>query len=191
MSFNEMYRGSPPWDIGRPQPEVVRLAQSGAIVGSVIDVGCGTGEHAMLLASMGHPALGVDSAPLAIQKAKAKAKERKSSAKFLLADALHLGPLGVLSDTAIDSGLFHVFGDKDRPRYAESVAGAVKPGGRLFMLCFSDREPDGWGPRRVSKEEIRQTFRGSWTVESITNARFETNLPGARPFAYLTTAKRL
>jgi hypothetical protein len=39
------------------------------------------------------------------------------------------------------SGLFHVFGDDDRRRYIEGLASVLKPGGRLFMLCFSDAEP--------------------------------------------------
>jgi hypothetical protein len=42
---------SPPWDIGRPQPTFVRLADQGHLPGCLLDAGCGTGENALLAAS--------------------------------------------------------------------------------------------------------------------------------------------
>jgi cyclopropane fatty-acyl-phospholipid synthase-like methyltransferase len=73
-------------------------------------------------------------------------------------DALALKELPEVFDSAIDSGLFHVFGDDDRRRYVEGLASVLKPGGRLFLLCFSDAEPGDQGPRRVSREEIEDVF---------------------------------
>ena len=46
--FEAMYAATPPWDIGHPQPVFQALADSGAIRGGVLDVGCGTGEHALM-----------------------------------------------------------------------------------------------------------------------------------------------
>src|SRR5437870_13136729 len=68
--------GSPPWDIGRPQPEFVRLAEAGELAGQVLDVGCGTGEQVMLAATHGAEAMGVDIGELAIQRARVKEEER-------------------------------------------------------------------------------------------------------------------
>lgn len=171
-SFNESYRGVPPWDIGRPQPVFARLATAEALGSDVIDVGCGTGEHAILFASRGYEALGVDSAPLAIEKARAKASQRGSTAKFLVADALRLGDLRRQFDAAIDSGLFHVFSDDERGAYAASLRAVLRPGGRCYLLCFSDREPAGWGgPRRVSKQEILKAFADGWHVNYIRPAK--------------------
>ena len=59
----------------------------------------------------------------------------------------------------IDSGLFHVFSDEDRQRYVEGLATVLKPGGRLFLMCFSDEEPGTQGPRRVSKKELQDCLR--------------------------------
>src|SRR6201997_4594247 len=113
-TFNDNYRsGIPPWDIGRPQPRFVTLGQSGAVEGSVLDVGCGTGENALYFASLGHEVWGIDSAPLAIERAQNKAAQRSLSARFLVADALALQDLGRPFDNVIDSGLFHVFSDDE------------------------------------------------------------------------------
>lgn len=51
--WDAIYRSAtpPPWDIGRPQPAFVRLADSGLLAGRVLDAGCGTGEHALLAAA--------------------------------------------------------------------------------------------------------------------------------------------
>ena len=190
--FNEAYRGVPPWDIGRPQGEFVRLAEEGKVMGDIIDVGCGTGENAMMFASKGHKVLGVDSAPLAIQKAIAKAKERKSRAEFMLADALDLPSIARKFDAAIDCGLFHVFSDSERRSFANSLRGVLNPEGVYFMLCFSDREPSDWGgPRRVSKEEIRDTFSSGWRVDWIHAGRFESAYHDEGGLAWLSSITRL
>jgi hypothetical protein len=44
--FDLLYEQRPPWEIGRPQPALLALAEAGAIHGRVLDMGCGTGEHA-------------------------------------------------------------------------------------------------------------------------------------------------
>jgi SAM-dependent methyltransferase len=186
--FNSAYRGTPPWDIGRPQREFVRLAEEGKVRGDVVDLGCGTGENAMMFAEGGNRVLGIDSAPLAITKAKAKALERRSLAQFLVADALNLPSLGRYFDVATDCGLFHTFSDHERKDFANSLGAVLRPGGRYFMLCFSDREPADWGgPRRVTKDEIIQTFSSELKVDSIRPARFEAFQPGNGGHAWLAS----
>jgi SAM-dependent methyltransferase len=176
--FDPSYAGTPPWDIGRPQPAFLRLAETGQLHGRVLDVGCGTGEHALMAAALGLPATGVDTAPTAVAIAQRKASERDLPARFLVADALDLPALDERYDTVLDCGLFHVFDDDERPRFADSLRTALEPGGRYYLLCFSDREPGDWGPRRVRQDEIRAVFTGDWRVESIEAAEIETNLAG-------------
>jgi cyclopropane fatty-acyl-phospholipid synthase-like methyltransferase len=159
---------TPPWDIGRPQPAFERLArEEGRLVGKVLDAGCGTGEHAILAASLGHATLGVDASATAIDLAEAKAADRGVNVRFLVFDALRLPSLGERFDTVLDCGLFHVFDDDDRARYVDSLSGATVSEGRLHLLCFSDREPGDWGPRRVTEGEIRHSFADGWTVETV------------------------
>lgn len=197
QNFEEFYKGTAPWDIPGPQPAIVALEESGGVVGSVLDAGCGTGENAIYLASRGHKVLGVDFVAKAIDRAKTKAADRKSTARFQVADATELDQLGLTFDSVIDCGLFHTFDDENRPRYVQSVAAAVRPGGRAHILCFSDKEPPGQGPRRVTEAEIRDAFRDGWTVESIEPSRFKTTdhpeaqtfTPGG-PHAWLATIRR-
>jgi ubiquinone/menaquinone biosynthesis C-methylase UbiE len=165
--FEASYEGTPPWDIGRPQPGFAELAASGNLRGRVLDVGCGTGEHVVMAAELGLDATGIDIAPSAIRLAEAKAKERSVTARFVVGDVLELDALDAQFDSVLDCGLFHVLDDDDRPRFAASLASVVVEGGRYSMLCFSEREPGDWGPRRVTQAEIRATFSGGWTVESI------------------------
>jgi cyclopropane fatty-acyl-phospholipid synthase-like methyltransferase len=184
--------GSPPWDIGRAQPDLVKLAEAGRITGRVIDVGCGTGENALYLARLGLDVVGVDGAPEAIRQARVKANTRGISTKFDVADVLDLGDYRESFDTATDSGVFHVFDDRDRSRYQRSVHGALRPGAHLFLLCFSERQPGDWGPRRVTQRELRETFSDGWHVDSIDEAHLDTNLDDAPQVeAWLAALTRL
>jgi SAM-dependent methyltransferase len=178
-SWDDSYAGStpPPWDIGQPQPAFARLAAQGLLAGHVLDAGCGTGEHTLLAASSGAEALGVDGSPLAIERARGKAAGRGIKARFEVADALNLAHLGLSFDVVIDSGLFHVFDDVSRARYVASLASATRPGGHLYLMCFSDRQPGTAGPRRVSEEELRSAFAGGWEVDAVQADTFEIN-PG-------------
>jgi len=185
-----MYAGTPPWDIGRPQPVFLRLAEAGAIRGRVLDAGCGTGEHVLMAAERGLDATGVDAAPSAIAAAQHKAAERVLAARFLVWDALRLAELSEQFDTVLDSGLFHVFDDERRVRYVKALAAAVRPGGYYLMCCFSDRQPGAWGPRRVRQDEIRASFGTGWDVKSIEAAQFDTNLNPPIAQAWLTTIAR-
>ncbi|MBO0730360.1 MAG: methyltransferase domain-containing protein [Acidimicrobiaceae bacterium] len=183
--FDESYIGTPPWDIGRPQPVFVALLDEGAIRGRVLDAGCGTGEHTLMVAAAGFDATGVDVSPRAIELAKRKAAERGVAARFLVRDALALADLDERFDTVLDSGLFHVFDDESRARYVTSLAAVLRPGGRVLLACFSDRQPGDWGPRRVRQAELRDAFVNGWTIESIEPAQFHINLEISTAEAWL------
>ena len=155
-TFENIYAGQPPWDIGRPQKAFLDVADR--ITGTVLDAGCGTGENALFYASRGQKVTGIDFLAEPIIRAKKKAAERGVTATFLVMDALALNDLPEVFDSVIDSGLFHVFNDDNQWRYVEGLATVLKPGGRLFLLCISDDEPGTQGPRRVSRKELHAAF---------------------------------
>jgi 2-polyprenyl-3-methyl-5-hydroxy-6-metoxy-1,4-benzoquinol methylase len=177
-NFDASYHGIPSWDIGRPQPAFAELAEARAFGGRVLDVGCGTGEHALLAAAMGLPAAGVDVSPTAIEIATRKAAQRNLPVRFTVHDARNLGTLGEQFDTVIDSALFHVFSGEDRVRYVDGLHQMVEPGGRYFMLCFSAPRTS---PPGVTRQEIEATFVHGWRIDEIESA---TVAVWTKPFSF-------
>jgi SAM-dependent methyltransferase len=170
-TFENLYAGPAPWDIGKPQERFVAITDQ--VTSPVLDAGCGTGEHALFFAAQGHRVVGIDFVPEAIRRARRKAAERGLPVEFLVKDATTLGDWAEPFATVIDCGLFHVFSDDDRRRYVQGLARVVRPDGRLFLMCFSDEEPGTEGPRRVSRQELNDAFAEGWKIESVQPARCE------------------
>lgn len=183
--------GPPPWDIGAPQPALLRLVSRISFADPVLDVGCGTGEHAIHVASMGLTVWGVDVAESALAIAREKTERRGVEVEFALADALHLERLGQTFKTVLDCGLFHTFDAQERSQYAASLASVTENEGTLYVLCFSDQGPDQ-GPHPISQEDLRAAFspNNGWTVVAIEQERVQTRFHGDNGApAWLTTVK--
>jgi ubiquinone/menaquinone biosynthesis C-methylase UbiE len=183
--------GPAPWDIGRPQPAIARLAAEGGLAGPVLDAGCGTGENALHVASLGLSVLGVDVAETALAMAREKAAAHNLAVEFAAADAFHLDRLGRSFKTVIDCGLFHTFSADERPQYVASLASVTEHDGTLYILCFSDQGPD-IGPHPVREEELRAAFHGNgWSVVAVRPDRVLTRYhPDGAP-AWFATIKRI
>jgi SAM-dependent methyltransferase len=193
LPWDASYRDGPaPWDIGGPQPAVVRLASEGGFAGAVLDAGCGSGENALHVASLGLPVLGVDVAETALAIARAKAEERGIEVELAVADALRLDGLGRRFETVLDCGLFHTFDDGERPGYVASLASVTEHDGTLYVLCFSDDGPDT-GPHPVSRDELTAAFNAGngWNVAAIERERVQTRYHDDGAPAWLATVTRI
>ena len=168
--FNDAYENrTAPWVIGEPQPAIVGLEQTGVLRGRMLDAGCGLGEHTILLTRLGYDVLGIDYAPSAVEQARANAAAKGVDARFEVADAMNLGAEPGY-DTIVDSALFHIFDDTDRPKYVASLHGACRPGGIVIVLALSD-QGRGFGPQ-VSGETIRDAFGDGWELEALEPATY-------------------
>jgi SAM-dependent methyltransferase len=173
QNFIDAYSGEAPWDIGRIQFAFAKI--SGKIESPVLDAGCGTGDMAIELAASGHAVTAFDYLKEPIRRARTKANDRGVTVDFRVADATMLADWPERFNTVLDSGLFHCFNDDDRRRYVAGLANVLNPGGRLYLMCFSEQEPGEAGPRRVSRDELDAAFADGWQIESVEPARFELN----------------
>ena len=192
LPWDASYHDGPaPWDVGQPQPAVVRLAAEGAFAGAVLDAGCGTGDNTLHIASRGLSVLGVDVAETALAIAREKADERGVDVTFATADAFHLERLGRTFDTVLDCGLFHTMDGDERPAYVASLASVTEHGGTLHVLCFSDGSPDT-GPHPVRQDELRAAFDPSagWKVAAIEPDRLQTRFHDDGAPAWVATITR-
>jgi uncharacterized glyoxalase superfamily protein PhnB len=182
QAWDASYTGADPapWDIGGPQPAVVRAAAAGGLRGRVLDAGCGSGENALYLASLGSRVVGFDVAPTAIETARAQAAARGLDAEFVVADAFALERLGRTFDSVLDCGLFHAFDADERRRYVASLASVTAPGATVCVLCFADEGADP-GPHPVSRADLHAAFDplGGWRIVAIEAERIHTNFHGA------------
>lgn len=177
VDFDAVYRGdeqvggitfdSVPWDIGEPQPEVVRLEEAGGVLGNVLDIGCGPGDNSVFLASRGHPVTGADGSETAIGQARERARAKGVDVEFVVTDATSLAELDQRHDTVLDSALYHCLPEESRTDYAAALHRVTNPGARLHVFCFADEGRSFPGPAPVSKENLRTHIGAHWNISSI------------------------
>lgn len=167
--------GSAVWETGAAQPVVQKLAEAEAIIGDVLDVGCGTGENALLLSQRGHMVWGVDLAENAIVQAREKARQLNTEVTFVVGSAFDLKILGEGFHTVLDSGLFHFFDDDQRLAYVEALSHVMFKGSVLYLLCLSEKLDSTPGPRRIQRSEIRRLFTAArgFKVEQIEASQYQ------------------
>lgn len=177
--FDAVYQQTPPWDIGGPQPALAALWDELPPSGPVLDVGCGSGDHAIALARRGLEVVGVDSVEEAITQARAKAQalpaEITERLAFHVADALRPSLLGRRLGAVVDSGFLHLFAPHVADHFAAELAASLRPGGRYYLLAFAVQFDVPNVPRAVSQEELQARFapeRG-WRILALHEARFQ------------------
>ncbi len=192
--WESAYSGSPPWDIGRPQPEIKKLFENGEIPrGQVLDIGCGLADNSIFLAKNGYSVTCMDITSLAIEKGRARSAKQNVQINFLVGDALKINEhfSEGFFNAVVDSGLFHSLDDEDMPIFARQVSRVLVSGGKYFMLCFSDKEPGDWGPKRVSQNKIQEIFSNVLRIYYIRDAFIATKDREKGIKAYLTSMTKI
>jgi len=140
--------------------------------GPTLDLGTGPATQAIALAERGFTVTGADISSTAVERAAALAAEKGLAIRFVQDDVLD-SKLEETFDMVFDRGCFHVFPPEKRRDYVRTVERLVAPCGLLFLKCFSVDQPGTQGPQRLSREEIRSTFRASFDVLSIEDTVYQ------------------
>ena len=155
----------------------------------ILDLGTGPATQAMNLAKRGFEVLATDISSSAIGKAKAAAKAAGLSIEFRVDNVLKSKLEANLVDAIMDRGVFHVLPKDKRPIYVQTVHRVLRPGGWLFLKCFSIKEPGTWGPFRLAESELLGYFRGTFEILSVVETVFQGNVSPA-PKALFATFRR-
>lgn len=176
--FETVYKDTPPWDIGGPQPAMAALLAQYPPADPILDVGCGSGDLAIYLAQRGHQVVGVDFVETAIAAAQAKASrlppETAQALTFQVADALAPARLRQAFGAVVDSGFLHLFSPEQGDRYIDELALAIRPGGRYYLHAFAIEFPVPNVPRQITAAELQARFDAArgWQIRAIEPAEF-------------------
>ena len=164
-----------PWDTGQPEPLLVEFVTSDGITpGLALDIGAGTGTNAIWMAERGFDVLGVDVAPLAVEKARAKLDGRGLRCRFAVCDVLAAPPPGGPFHFVFDRSCFHVFDEAtDRERFAAQVAAVLAPGGLwLSLIGSTEGAPRDVGPPRRSAREVMLAIEPALEIVELRSTEF-------------------
>ncbi|OBG37277.1 bifunctional 2-polyprenyl-6-hydroxyphenol methylase/3-demethylubiquinol 3-O-methyltransferase UbiG [Mycobacterium sp. E3198] len=175
--FRFFYRvGFTPWDghaIGQGLRDLIEGTPDTAALptGSVLDVGCGTGDCAIYLAQHGWKVTGVDYVEKPLEKARAKARAADASVNFARADVTRLSQEGIGTgfDLIVDNGCIHNMSGADREAYVREVSSVAAPDAKLYIVAFP---PGGrFGVPGIDHAEMERRFAAGWTLLSTGDER--------------------
>ena len=190
-SCNESYAaGELPWDTGEPEPLLVEFVTSGRIQPTrTLEIGAGTGTNALWLAERGFDVLGVDLAPLAVERATAKLDGRAWRCRFATLDVLTASVPESPFQFVFDRGCFHVFDEpEERARFAARVAAALVPGGLwLSLIGSTEGGPREMGPPQRSACEVALAIEPALAIQELRAAEFRDH--GAKAWFCLSRSR--
>jgi SAM-dependent methyltransferase len=151
-----------PWDKGQPSPPLADWFSRNKISGRVLVPGCGVGHDVAHLVSLGIDATGLDIAPTAIERAKARYPQMAE--RFVLGDLFELkGQF----DAVVEHTCLCALPPEWRVRYRDAVASLLKPGGLLIGIWFVNPEmdPGETGPPfGISPDELSALFASRFDI---------------------------
>lgn len=116
----------------------------------VLDLACGFGRHALALARLGHPVVGVDITLAYVEEARRLARQEGLDAEFLCADLRDIAYQNEF-DVALnlaDGAIGYLEDDAENGKIFDRIAAALVPGGKHLMEVCSGAYARKHFPRR-------------------------------------------
>jgi SAM-dependent methyltransferase len=169
LTYRIMYRvGFTPWDTQEVPPELTSIVEGPHALpaGRALDIGCGTGTHAVYLAQRGWQVSAIDAVPRPLARARARARSAGVPVDWILGDAARLDRLGLEPGFTLvfDRGCFQGLDDSKRAACAEAVTDLAAPAATLLMMAFAPSRILT-APRGIEETDILARFPG-WRLVS-------------------------
>ncbi len=173
--WDAAYRdGTPPWETGRPSGELVRLVDEGVIKrATTLELGCGTGANAVMLALRGFEVTAVDFSPTAIERARTRAENAGALLRIVLADVFEFAATAGTFEFVFDAGFYHAVRRTQLDRLLDLLWRVTRPGSLYLTLAGATGEMASGGPPQVSKEEIHRELGRVFEFVDVRPFRFE------------------
>jgi methyl halide transferase len=154
--WDTVYRsGTPPWDVGKPHAELVRVLDEYKLhPQTVLEIGCGTGADAILLARHRFEVTAIDCSPIAIERARLRAERQDALIHFVLADIFDFVRTAGQFDMVYDSGVYHALRQVNLDRYLDVLWRVTRPGSYYLCMAGAPNETAEEGPPQVTEDEI-------------------------------------
>lgn len=191
--WDRAYREQPPWESERPDPLLTRLLDEHGPTGPAraIDLGCGSGDMAIELASRGFSTVGVDWSERAITRARERAVEAGVTVDFAVGDVTKLEEITGPFDLIVDRLVFmQMPGRRAKRAYAATIRRLSTPGTRVLMHQVVLAESPGfpsraWFAKRASVSvltsgDVERHFGDDFAIEVLHRDALASNRLRAR-----------
>jgi ubiquinone/menaquinone biosynthesis C-methylase UbiE len=174
--WNQRYEtGSTPWDSGLPSAELRRvIAEAGIQPCRVLELGCGTGTNAVLLAQLGFEVTAVDLSPLALEQAEAKAEQAGVEVAWTCGDVCSIERPDEAFPLVFDRGCFHcIRRDVSVDVILETLERVTAAGSQLIVFTGNANEQREHGPPGLFEDDIRTDLGGLFEINHLRPFYFE------------------
>lgn len=187
--------GDTPWDQHSTAHALDRVLREWRIAPTrVLEMGCGTGENAVLLARRGFTVTAVDLVPRAIDRARARSAEAGVQIDFRVGDFRHLSDLGSPFPFVFDSGLYHCVRREALDDLLHFLGRITQPGSLWLTLAgnANETQPAEKGPPRVRAAELCAELEPMFALVELRETHFEAadQTNGWHPLAWSALLRR-
>ena len=165
-------------DTGKPQNIIIELVDSGEIQGTVLEIGCGTGENSLHISGAGYPTLGIDPSRedihIAKQKAQVMLARRGICARFKQFIPQNLGMIQEYFNVIIDNNTFQTIPFEERENYTRSMVPLLEPGGSLLLIITPGPGNLFIQTERDIVNAVEQFFPQDFRIKYVKETAYET-----------------